>query len=158
VRYAGSLMRLDVGEAQDEKSCVLFEIGATGLISEPQVLPLPCPPIAAITITDLQEVATLASRYPHAAETLATITLHWEPGWEVDRDALLRDICAIFPRWYEHSTPLVMHANRASSPLGDYQIADVPTTVRDFSCTHFAENPARPALLELLETLLTVEV
>ena len=157
-RYAGSLMRLDLGEAADDKSCVIFEIGQGHQLCELEVLPLPCPPIASIIINAPEEVTMLRVRYPLASETLANITLNWQSGWEVDRDALLREVCTIFPRWYARSTPSVTHNHTIPGLTEEFQIANVPTTVRDFARVHFAQSTERTALLELLETLLAEEV
>ncbi len=157
VRYAGSILRLDAGEAHDDKSCVLFEIGTTGLIGEPQELPLPCPPIEVITIADPSEVATLRERYPHAAETLAKITLNWEPSWDVDRERLRQEICAIFPCWYAFNISPAVRATAATLPAGDYQLHDVSDTVRGYARQYFTQEPDREALLSLLDELLTEE-
>jgi DNA repair protein SbcD/Mre11 len=40
VRYSGSIERMDFGEIGEEKSVVLVDIGAGGLMSEPEVIPL----------------------------------------------------------------------------------------------------------------------
>ena len=50
VRYSGSIERMDLGEANDDKSVVVFDIGPEGLIGVPRVLPLPSTPIYEIDI------------------------------------------------------------------------------------------------------------
>src|SRR3954471_2072975 len=40
VRYSGSIERMDLGEAADDKSVVVFDIGPAGLMGVPRVLPL----------------------------------------------------------------------------------------------------------------------
>jgi exonuclease SbcD len=68
VRYAGSVERLNFGEAEDEKSVVLLEIGPDGLRGTPQTLPLPATPIYQIELTDpLAQIPLLREQYPEAA-------------------------------------------------------------------------------------------
>ena len=50
VRYSGSIERLDLGESDDEKSVVVFDIGPEGLQGEPRTLPLEATPIYEIDI------------------------------------------------------------------------------------------------------------
>ena len=45
VRYSGSIERMDLGEKDDQKGVVLFDLGPEGLRGEPMVLPLEATPI-----------------------------------------------------------------------------------------------------------------
>jgi exonuclease SbcD len=158
VRYAGSILRFNAGEALDEKSCVYLEIGPIGLTDGPHLLPLPCSPLAEIAVTDPAEIATLPQRYPQAEQTLAKIILHWHQSWEVDKESARQRVCAIFPRWYDLEIPPVALARPSPVTLDKaaiYQLLPVQEVVRDYARQQFAEDPDRDALLALLEELLT---
>lgn len=155
VRYAGSIMRLNVGEARDEKSCVMLDIGPSGLCDGPHLLPLPCPPVASIVVADPTQLATLPQRYPQAAQTLANIELHWNPSWERDATSVMQEICAHFPRWYARHITYNRPEMVAASDGMVVQMQSPAMVVRDYARQHLAANSDRAALLELLEELLT---
>src|SRR5262249_30827026 len=50
VRYSGSIERMDLGEKDDQKGVVLFDVGPEGLRGEPTVLPLEATPVYEIEI------------------------------------------------------------------------------------------------------------
>jgi len=65
VRYSGSIERLDLGEQNDAKSVVVFEVGPAGLKSKVNLLPLDATPIYEMAIVSPQDqLATLAERFP----------------------------------------------------------------------------------------------
>ena len=65
VRYSGSLDRLDFTETHDDHGVLFVEIGRTGLMREPEQLPIPATPFHTITLTDPEtELSALAERYP----------------------------------------------------------------------------------------------
>src|SRR6185312_6512362 len=55
VRYSGSIERMDLGEKDDSKGVVLFEVGPEGVREEPAVLPLEATPIYQIDIHSPQD-------------------------------------------------------------------------------------------------------
>ena len=65
VRYPGSIERLDLGEARDDKGVLLLEIGPEGMRGEPMTLPLDATPMYEILLAaPTEELATLAEKYP----------------------------------------------------------------------------------------------
>jgi hypothetical protein len=99
VRYAGSVERLDLGEADDEKSVVLCDVGPDGLVARPALLPLESTPIYRVDITDPDaQLPALADRYPDAGRALVHYTLAYDPGTH-DRETLCAAIQDAFPRW-----------------------------------------------------------
>jgi exonuclease SbcD len=156
IRYAGSLERMDVAERDDEKSVVLVEVDANGLVGAPRLLPLEATPIYTVDVHDPDDIPRLAARYPDADRALVAYTLHWEPGRD-DRDALARAVQEVFPRWYSRRFKRIGH--EAGDSHHDETIdrtRDVATVVREY----VAENaPAdqRDELVRLAEELLVEE-
>ncbi|HEY0074670.1 MAG TPA: exonuclease subunit SbcD [Abditibacteriaceae bacterium] len=158
VRYCGSVERLDFAERVDEKSVVLFEIGAEGLKGAPQILPLETSPILYFNIEDPErEIAELRTKYaddPQALKALVKYTLRWEPG-KHNRDDLCRQLGAIFPRWYSRDLIEIGRDNLASVRT-ERSAHDVAGTVRSYLKTQFAtlQPQQRDDLLQLGEELI----
>ncbi len=101
IRYCGSIERLDLGEKDDQKGAVLFDIGLEGLRGEPEVLPLEATPIYEIEIHSPQdEIPGLRESYAGAHNDLVRIVLHYTAGVD-NREEILRSLDDIFPRWYD---------------------------------------------------------
>ncbi|HWG43013.1 MAG TPA: exonuclease subunit SbcD [Gemmataceae bacterium] len=101
VRYSGSIERMDLGEKDDQKGVVLFDVGPEGLRDEPVVLPLETTPIYEIEIHSPQdEIPGLELRYPDAQNDLVRITCTYTAGLD-NREEILRKLSDIFPRWYD---------------------------------------------------------
>ncbi|HEY7315547.1 MAG TPA: exonuclease subunit SbcD [Gemmataceae bacterium] len=101
VRYSGSIERMDLGEKDDQKGVVLFDIGPEGLRGEPAVLPLKETPIYEIEIHSPQdEIPGLEERYPDAKDDLVRIVCNYTAGVD-NREEILRRLNDIFPRWYD---------------------------------------------------------
>jgi exonuclease SbcD len=101
VRYCGSIERLDLGEKDDQKGVVLCDIGPEGLRGEPEVLPLEATPIYEIEIhSPADDVPALRERYPDAQKDLVRIVCTYTAGVD-NREEILRELNAIFPRWYD---------------------------------------------------------
>ena len=160
VRYSGSIERLDLGERLDEKGVVLLELGPEGLRGEPAWLPLEATPMYDLDIINPRdELPRLRERYPDAERALVRYRLVWTAGVD-NREAVLRDLDAIFPRWYERE---VREAHSLGPSLTDQsQPAAHPSfgeTVRRYLQTELMNHPdpERDALLELAEALLQEE-
>jgi DNA repair protein SbcD/Mre11 len=101
VRYSGSIEKMDLGEANDEKGVVVFDVGPEGLQGEPYVLPLPSTPVFEIDVrTPKEELPELRTRYTDAQEHLVRVRCTYTAG-EDNREEVLRELEAIFPRWYD---------------------------------------------------------
>ncbi len=157
VRYCGSIERLDLGECDDHKSVVVFELGPGGLRGEPRLRPLEATPLYDVAIDDPEvQVPRLREMYPDAERALVRYRLVWKAG-EHDRDALLRELDSIFPRWYDRDVTEAgagardsTHTSLPETPL------DPAETVRHFLERELTEDADREELLRLAETLLEV--
>jgi exonuclease SbcD len=160
VRYSGSIERLDLGERNDEKSVTTLEIGPEGLRGQPATLPLEATPMYDLDIVNPQlELPGLRARFPDAERALVRYRLVWTAGVD-NREAILRELDAIFPRWYERE---VREANALGPTLAAPDAAPVHRsfgeTVRDYLQTELMNHPdeEREALLRLAEALLLEE-
>jgi exonuclease SbcD len=155
VRYSGSIERLDLGERDDQKSVTVFEVGRTGLVGKPQLLPLEATPFFDIDIDDpAAQIPNLRAQYPEHDDALVKYRLQYEPG-EPQRDAWLRELDEIFPRCYDRE---LIRRGDTSHPMGDARLpADDGSP--EHVVLHFLENelladPDRDALLALARGLL----
>ncbi len=156
VRYAGSIERMDVAERDDEKSVVLVEVNASGLASPPTLLPLEPTPIYSVEIRDPADIAKLGAKHPDADHALVAYTLHWEPGVH-DRDAMAREVQAIFPRWYTRRFKRIgLDAAEAADEVDVGAVHDVAGNVREYVGAN-APPEQRDELLGLAEALLAEE-
>jgi exonuclease SbcD len=100
VRYCGSIERMDLGEQNDSKGVVLFELSDRGLVGPPVTLPLEATPLYEVDIRDpMSDLPTLRQRYPDHAKALVSAHVHYTAGVEPLED-VLRELEDIFPRWY----------------------------------------------------------
>jgi DNA repair protein SbcD/Mre11 len=100
IRYSGSIERMDLGESADEKSVVVFDVGANGLQGRPRLLPLDATPIYEIDIrTPEVDLPILRERYPDAATDLVNLHVTYTAGVD-SLEEVLREAAEIFPRYY----------------------------------------------------------
>jgi exonuclease SbcD len=155
VRYCGSIERLDLGESDDNKSVVVLDVGPHGLRGEPRLLPLESTPLYDITIDDPHtQVPRLRDSYPDAERALVRYRLTWKAG-EHDREGLLRELEAIFPRWYERDV-IEAGADARDSTHASLPAAalDPAQTVRHFLERELDGDPDRDDILRLADGLL----
>jgi exonuclease SbcD len=157
VRYSGSIERLDLGEKDDPKGVVLFDIGPEGLRGEPEVLPLEATPVYEIRIhSPQQEIPALRERYPHAHNDLVRIVLHYTAGVD-NREEILRALNDIFPRWYDreilerNALDKISLAGSSAGPAKSFE-----QTVRDYLQQELTNHPEdfRAAVLARAEELM----
>jgi exonuclease SbcD len=100
IRYCGSIERLDLGEMNDAKGVVVFDLGPDGIRDEPAVLPLQATPIYEVEIVSPKDqLPTLAERFPDAQRDLVNLHITYTAG-EDNLEEILRELDQVFPRWY----------------------------------------------------------
>jgi DNA repair protein SbcD/Mre11 len=160
VRYSGSIERMDLGEANDDKSVVVFDVGPGGLIGPPRLLPLESTPVREIDIrnpaTDLPELRRL---YPDAANELVNLHITYTAGTD-SLEEVLRESEAIFPRYYtrdwKESTALGPALMPGDGPAASQGFEEtVREYVRHELMNHTTEEQAE--LLNRLEELFAQE-
>lgn len=154
VRYSGSIERMDLGEANDDKSVAVFDLGPEG-ISEIRLLPLESTPVYEVTVSDpTTELPQLREQYPDAKNDLVRIRSTYTAGRE-GREETLRELEVIFPRWYDRQIS-------ETNPLGPTLTIEAPRargfeeTVREYVDRELQNHSdeERAALMTQLETLL----
>jgi DNA repair exonuclease SbcCD nuclease subunit len=156
IRYSGSLERLDLGERDDDKGVVLFDLGPEGLQGEPWTLPLDSTPIYEIEVrSPKEEIPLLRKKFPNAKRDLVRIRCTYTAGVD-NREETLRELEEIFPRWYDRQIT-------ESSALGPTLAIGEPVrsksfedTVRDYLSQELVNHPdeLQKAVLEKAEALM----
>lgn len=164
VRYSGSIEKLDLGEARDNKSVTIFELDQSGLVGEPLLLPLPSTPIYAVDVDFLgkeveSELLTLRDQHPDADQDLVSINFRYEAG-KHSLDHILAELEDIFPRWYDRKWSEAS-ALAETTTVGDpHRGKSWQETVRDYLRQELLNHPesVRDAVLARAETLLSKEL
>lgn len=157
VRYAGSPVRLNGGERNDQKSVVLVEIGSNELQGTPTLLPLECPPIYRVEITDPDtQLPQLVAQYPNAMHALVEYVLHWEPG-KHNRDEICRHLDKIFPRCYQRQFKKIGQGEVLGGNFTAAKMRDVKGTVREYLQARLDDHRNKNELLALTEELMMEE-
>ncbi|HEV3262385.1 MAG TPA: exonuclease SbcCD subunit D [Gemmataceae bacterium] len=157
VRYCGSIERLDLGEAGDDKGVVLVEIGPEGRRGPPRFLPLEATPIYHVEMhTPLkEELQRLRQLHPDAQRDLVHVEFTYTAGVD-NLEEVLRGLEDIFPRWYyRHWTEA--NALGPALTLGPANRGkSFQDTVRDYLKQELVNHPDadRQAVLELAESLM----
>jgi exonuclease SbcD len=156
IRYSGSIEKMDLGESNDAKSVVLFEIGASGLQGPIRLLPLPSTPVYELFIHEPSvELDSLAEQYAEAHDDLVNLHLRYTAGKD-HLEEILQRLETIFPRWYARDW-------KEANELDETLTIDDPAhgkgfreTVRDFVETELMNHPTeeRDRILEQLDALL----
>src|SRR5262249_21984333 len=128
VRYSGSIEKMDLGEQNDDKGVVLFDVGAEGLVGEPWTLPLESTPCYVVEVLDpAEDIPKLKAKYPDAKRHLVKVLCRYTAGVH-NREETLRQLEEIFPRWYDREI-------NESSALGPTLVAGEASRSRSFEET-----------------------
>jgi exonuclease SbcD len=155
VRYCGSIERLDLGERDDAKGVVVFDVGPDGLRGDPRTLPLDATPIYEVQIYQPKfETPQLREQYPDARNHLVRIRCTYTAGVD-NREETLRHLEEIFPRWYDRD---ITEAGALGPTLtiGEARPKSFEDTVRDYLRQELTNDPEplQKAVLARAEALL----
>lgn len=158
IRYCGSIERLDLGERNDQKGVVLFDIGSEGLREEPRFLPLEATPIYEVTLeTPLTDtIDRLRTEFPDAAGDLVRIQFTYTAG-EDNLDAALHELDVLFPNWYAREWSEAGALDGTLVIGGANPNKSFEDTVRDYLRQELLNHPdeERDAILRRAEDLLS---
>jgi DNA repair exonuclease SbcCD nuclease subunit len=156
VRYSGSIERMDLGEARDEKGVVVFDLGPDGLRGEPEVLPIDATPVYEVVIhSPKEELPGLRETYPDAKDHLVKVVCTYTAGVD-NREETLRQLEEIFPRWYDRQIT-EKNALGPTLTLGEHSKAkSFEDTVRDYLTQELTNHPddLRDSVLARAESLM----
>jgi exonuclease SbcD len=100
VRYSGSIEKLDLGEARDQKGVVVFDVGPAGRSGDLATLPLPSTAIYEVAVTNPEEdLPRLKQEYAGCENDLVNLHVTYTAGRD-NLEEVLRDLERLFPRWY----------------------------------------------------------
>lgn len=157
VRYSGSIEKMDLGEQNDVKGTVLFEIGPKGRVGEIVTLPLPSTPVYELTIADPEtDLPRLREEYPDASGDLVNLHVRYKAGTD-NLEEVLHELEKIFPRWYARDWTETGQLMAGSLVVGDADRAkSFGETVRDYLSQELIQHPEadRDELLKLAEELM----
>jgi exonuclease SbcD len=156
VRYCGSIERLDLGEGNDDKGVVLVDVGPDGLQADPVFLPLEATRVYTVQITaPRQQLPALRVQYASAQDDLVRIECTYTAGVD-NREELLRELDAIFPRWYDRQVTEV-NALTGTLVIGETtRNKGFEETVRAYLAQELLNHPdaVRDAVLARAEALM----
>jgi exonuclease SbcD len=156
VRYCGSIERLDLGERDDTKSVVVFEISGSGLVGEPRLLPMDATPIYDVDISDpTANLEELKNKYAECAGDLVNLHIRYTAGVD-SLEHLLRELEAIFPRWYNREWKETTAVGESLANPDSRHGGSFEQTVREFVRTELQNHDDSEVreLLDRLEALL----
>jgi exonuclease SbcD len=157
VRYSGSIERMDLGERDDEKGVVVFDLGPEGLQGEPWFLPLDATPVYEVEIrSPRDELPELRRQYPDARRDLVRIRCTYTAGVD-NREEVLRELEEIFPRWYDRQITESNSLDAGSLTVGEpVRTKSFEETVRDYLQQELTNHPdaLREAVLARAEALM----
>ncbi len=163
IRYSGSIERMDLGESRDQKSIVIVDLNAAGLVGTPRVLPLEATPIYEIDVHDpASSLPELRERYADAAYDLVNLHIRYTAGRDSLED-VLKDLESVFPRWYTRDWtesgelgPALVVGELGASPARNQNFAE---TVREYVRKELVnhQDAERDEILNRLEALLAGE-
>jgi exonuclease SbcD len=158
-RYPGSLDRLDFGETHNAHGVLFVEVGRTGLVRDPEHLPIPATPFHTITVTDPEtELPGLAEQYPDRETAIVRVTVSpFAAG--PSRDEITRQVRRLFPRLHELKWAEKPREEGASERDMFMPRADFSSTVRNYLEQRLTKDkdPNKDAILALADEFLRAE-
>ncbi len=150
VRYSGSPDRMDLGERNDQKSCVMVDIGRGSVADSMVLLPLPVTPMYSIRVNPGDDIDQMASLYPDHERALVHLDVTWRPGAD-NISAMVAELRRIFPRHFRLDQRPLTEASVArrldSDPL------DMTSTVRAYLARKLEPGSGRDRIFALADEL-----
>jgi exonuclease SbcD len=152
VRYSGSIERMDFGEAADAKSAVLVELGRSGLVGEPELLPLAATRLARVEAGAGEPLEAQVAGAGDLSDAIVALRLRVQPGQSTL--AAQAEARRLFPRLCQ-PIDLELTAPAAGAEVRPaYDRRNVAGTVRSFLAAELEGDPDRDELLALADRLL----
>ena len=157
MRYSGSIERMDLGERDDQKGVVVFDLGPEGLRADPEVLPIDATAVYEVLIhCPKEELPELRQRHPDATRDLVRVRCTYTAGVD-NREETLRQLEEIFPRWYDRQITESNSLDAGSLTVGEpVRTKSFEETVRDYLMQELTNHPdaVRDAVLRRAEELM----
>ena len=159
-RYSGSPERLDLGEADDEKSVVVFDLDGKKHVGEPRIIPLEATPVVPLEFdaTAGRAVEDWAAEHSHHHKALVKVSIIHDSSAH-NAEEIFAAVGKAFPRLYGRQA---QDATRLEAPFR--QDAEAETSfgesVRGYVSSELLTHPnetERQLILSRLEQLLDGE-
>ena len=159
-RYSGSPERLDLGEADDEKSVVIFDMDGKRKVGEPRIIPVEATPVVLLEFdaTAGQTVEDWVAEHQHRATSLVKVSIVHDSSVH-NTEEIFAAVGKAFPRLYGRNA---QDSTRLEAPFS--QDAEAETTfgesVRGYVNSELLIHPneaERQLILARLEHLLNGE-
>ena len=132
VRYSGSIEKMDLGEAEDAKQVVVFDVGPDGLIGEPRSIAMPSTPIYEVAVFNPSEMLEqMKDQYANCDEDLVNLHITYTAGKE-NLEEVLRELEKIFPNWYHRDWKETSALRDSLVDPESTRSRSVEETVRDY--------------------------
>ncbi len=155
MRYSGSIMRIDAGERDQQKSVVLLDMDPDGQISQLEELPIKCPPIYQIELdADDLDYDTLALRYPDADQALVQYKLIYDSSRH-NLYQINRQLEKVFPRCYDRHTTDIQQSKRLESFEEEIDFDNVRQTVQEYLVAQLANDSNLHQILQIADQLIS---
>lgn len=151
IRYAGSIERMDQGEAADDKSAVLVTLDPSGTAAY-QTVPLDATPFRRVEAADEADLEAARAALVDPDRTMVSLRLRVAPTTSIG--VLLARARALFPRLYGAPTILTPPPRAGAGAPAGFDRADVAGTVRGWLTDALDGDRDRDELLALADELL----
>jgi len=132
IRYSGSIEKMDLGESNDSKSSVVFELDDQGKARDITVLPLPSTPVYELNVNDPPtDIPRLKQEYEGAERDLVKLNIRYSAGRD-HLEEILRDLERLFPRWYARDWVETSRVTDSLTPATADRSKSFEETVRDY--------------------------
>lgn len=154
IRYSGSIERMDLGEAGDNKGAVLVDVAGRGLVTH-RTIDLAATPFASIEASNETELRERHAELEDPLHTLVSLTLTIDGTESVT--GLVAKAHELFPRLYRE--PEIRRSIVATNATGSsgFDRSDVAGTVRRYLETRLADDADVKPVIALAEELLASE-
>lgn len=154
IRYSGSIERMDLGEAADNKGAVLVEVAGRGKVTH-RTIDLAATPFASIEASNETELRERHAELEDPLHTLVSLTLTIDGTESIT--GLVAKAHELFPRLYRE--PEIRRSIVATSATGmsGFDRSDVAGTVRQYLEARLGDDPDAKAVVALADELLASE-
>lgn len=151
IRYSGSIERMDLGEAGDNKGAVLVEVAGRGKVTH-RTIDLAATPFASIEASNETELRERHAELDDPLRTLVSLTLSIDGTESVT--GLVAKAHELFPRLYREPEIRRSILTASASGISGFDRSDISGTVRRYLKTRLGEDDDAKPVIALAEELL----
>lgn len=150
VQYPGALERLALDEAAQQRGVIIFDVGTTGLVGEPEFVELPACAFARLEVRGQEGMVGLVDRVGDPTRTYVEVSLVYTPGQD-NAIAMRQEIQRTFPRCFR--ILLRPQGGVIATTNVQERVNDVRGTVRDYVSGSITDPEQLARVLRLLDEI-----